>query len=85
MDYFERAKRLEEIPLLQESLKERQLQDQTFWEEQEKERIAAAIEGRKLAVATRDRLSRMKADRVSDSIPLQVQKLLSSVLCRMNS
>ncbi|KAH1009215.1 hypothetical protein HUJ04_001605 [Dendroctonus ponderosae] len=63
VDYFERAKRLEEIPLLQESLKERQLQDQTFWEEQEKERIAAAIEGRKLAVATRDRLCRMKADR----------------------
>lgn len=63
VDYFERAKRLEEIPLLQASLKERQLQDQAFWEQQEKERIAAAIEERKLAVATRDRLSRMKPDK----------------------
>ncbi|KAL1498328.1 hypothetical protein ABEB36_009141 [Hypothenemus hampei] len=63
VDYFERAKRLEEIPLLQESLKERQLQDQNFWEQQEKERIAAEIEERKLAVATRDRLIRMKADK----------------------
>ncbi|XP_050310382.1 eukaryotic translation initiation factor 3 subunit A [Anthonomus grandis grandis] len=63
VDYFERAKRLEEIPLLQESLKEKQLQDQAFWEQQEAERIAAAIEERKLAVATRDRLARMKADK----------------------
>lgn len=63
VDYFERAKRLEEIPLLQASMKERQLQDQNFWEQQEKERIAAAIEERKLAVATRDRLARMKPDK----------------------
>lgn len=63
MDYFERAKRLEEIPLIQASMKEKQLQDQNFWEQQEKERIAAAIEERKLAVATRDRLVRMKTDR----------------------
>ncbi|EFA10123.1 eukaryotic translation initiation factor 3 subunit A [Tribolium castaneum] len=63
VDYFERAKRLEEIPLLQASIKERQLQDQAFWEQQEKERIAAAIEERKLAVATRDRLVRMKPDK----------------------
>lgn len=63
VDYFERAKRLEEIPLLQEVLKEKQLQDEQFWEQQEKERIAAAIEERKLAVASRDRLARMKAEK----------------------
>lgn len=63
VDYFERAKRLEEIPLIQASMKERQLQDQQFWEQQEKERIQAAIEERKLAVATRDRLARMKPDK----------------------
>ncbi|CAG9760936.1 unnamed protein product [Ceutorhynchus assimilis] len=63
VDYFERAKRLEEIPLLQESLVDRQLQDQTFWEQQEKERIAFAIEERKLAVSTRDRLIRIKPDK----------------------
>ncbi|KAL3269582.1 hypothetical protein HHI36_008646 [Cryptolaemus montrouzieri] len=63
VDYFERAKRLEEIPLLQASIKEKQLQDQNFWELQETERIAIAIEERKLAVATRDRLLRMKPDK----------------------
>ncbi|KAK9890721.1 hypothetical protein WA026_012069 [Henosepilachna vigintioctopunctata] len=63
VDYFERAKRLEEIPLLQASIKEKQLLDQNFWEQLEKERIAAAIEERKLAVATRDRLLRMKPDK----------------------
>lgn len=63
VDYYERAKRLEEIPLLQASMKERQLQDQAFWEQQEKERITFAIEERRLAVATRDRLSRMKPDK----------------------
>jgi hypothetical protein len=39
VDYFERAKRLEEIPLLQKSLEEKQVQDKAFWEQQEKERI----------------------------------------------
>lgn len=65
VDYFERAKRLEEIPLLQASIKERQDQDQKFWELQQKERIALAIEERKIAVETRDRLLRMKPDKVS--------------------
>lgn len=63
VDYFERAKRLEEIPLIQTNIKERQLQDQAFWEQQEKERIQAAIEERKLAVATGERLERIKSDK----------------------
>lgn len=63
VDYFERAKRLEEIPLVQNALKEKQIQDQKFWEQQEKERIQAIIEERNLAVSTRDRLSRMIADK----------------------
>lgn len=63
VDYFERAKRLEEIPLIQANMKERQLQDQSFWEQQEKERIQAAVEERKLAVATQERLQRMKTDK----------------------
>lgn len=63
VDYFERAKRLEEIPLIQTNIKERQLQDQAFWEQQEKERIQAAIEERKLAVATGERLQRIKSDK----------------------
>lgn len=64
MDYFERAKRLEEIPMLQVSLENRQLQDQAFWEQQERERISAAIEERSLAVVTRQRLVRMKTDKI---------------------
>ncbi|KAF7274038.1 hypothetical protein GWI33_013274, partial [Rhynchophorus ferrugineus] len=63
VDYFERAKRLEEIPLLQNKLKEKQLQDQNFWKQQEEERIAAAMEERQLSVATKERLARIKADR----------------------
>ncbi|XP_044754026.1 eukaryotic translation initiation factor 3 subunit A [Coccinella septempunctata] len=63
VDYFERAKRLEEIPLLLASIKEKQHQDQSFWQQQEKERVALAIEERKLAVETRDRLARMKPDK----------------------
>lgn len=45
------------------NMKERQLQDQAFWEQQEKERIAAAIEERRIAVANRERLGRMKPDK----------------------
>lgn len=63
VDYYERAKRLEEIPLLQASLKDRQLQDQAFWEQQEKERIAAAIKERELAVSNQERLARMTPDK----------------------
>lgn len=43
IDYFERAKRIEEIPLLQKSLEEKQVQDQAFWEQQEEERIKQII------------------------------------------
>lgn len=63
VDYFERAKRLEEIPLLQDALKERQIQDQNFWDQQEKERIQTAIDDRNSAVANRDRLTRMIRDK----------------------
>lgn len=63
VDYYERAKRLEEIPLLKESMHLRQLQDEAFWEQQEKERIAALLEERRQVVATKERLSRMKVDK----------------------
>ncbi|XP_004928942.1 eukaryotic translation initiation factor 3 subunit A [Bombyx mori] len=63
VDYFERAKRLEEIPLLQKSLEEKQVQDKAFWEQQEKERIEQLIEARALDVATSERMSRMAVHR----------------------
>lgn len=63
VDYYERAKRLEEIPLLKENMHLRQKQDEAFWEQQEKERIAALIEERRQLVATKERLARMKVDK----------------------
>lgn len=63
IDYFERAKRLEEIPLIEKYLAEKQKQDKDFWEKQEADRIEAAIAERKNAIATRERLLRMYDDR----------------------
>lgn len=62
MDYFERAKRIEEIPLLEQAWKEKQVHDKKFWEHQEAERIQLAIQERKLAEQNRERLARMKPD-----------------------
>lgn len=62
MDYFERAKRIEEIPLLEQAWKEKQIHDKKFWEHQEAERIQVAIQERKLAEQNRERLARMKPD-----------------------
>ncbi|CAB3382914.1 Hypothetical predicted protein [Cloeon dipterum] len=56
VDYFERAKRLEEIPLLAKSFDEKKEQDMLFWEAQEKQRISALKEERELAVKTKQRL-----------------------------
>lgn len=62
VDYLERAKRLEEIPLLERAMEEKLEQAKARWEQQEAERIQAAIEERQQAVATRERLTRMKPD-----------------------
>ncbi|XP_058129450.1 eukaryotic translation initiation factor 3 subunit A [Anopheles ziemanni] len=63
VDYFERAKRLEEIPLIEKYLQERAVQDKEFWEKQEAARIEAAIAERKNAEACQERLKRMLPDR----------------------
>lgn len=63
IDYFERAKRLEEIPLIEKYLEEKLVQDKEFWEKQEAARIEAAIAERKNAEAVQERLRRMQADR----------------------
>ncbi|XP_078040933.1 eukaryotic translation initiation factor 3 subunit A [Augochlora pura] len=62
IDYLERAKRLEEIPLLEKAVEEKMGQAKLRWEQQEAERIAAAKEERQQAVATRARMARMKED-----------------------
>lgn len=63
VDYFERAKRLEEIPLLQQAFEEKQVQDRKFWEQLEAERIQEAVAEREVAVQHRERLARMKTDK----------------------
>ncbi|CAH0696663.1 unnamed protein product [Spodoptera exigua] len=74
VDYFERAKRLEEIPLLQKSLEEKQVQDKAFWETQEKERIQQLIEARARDVNTAARLSRMAAHREQFTVKLRSER-----------
>lgn len=39
MDYFARAMRVEEIPLLNKQYEEQLVLDKQFWEEQEQERV----------------------------------------------
>uniref|UniRef100_A0A1B6CP13 Eukaryotic translation initiation factor 3 subunit A n=1 Tax=Clastoptera arizonana TaxID=38151 RepID=A0A1B6CP13_9HEMI len=63
VDYFERAKRLVEIPLYQAMFKEKQIQDRQFWEQQETERMDLIVTERKEAVEHRRRLARMEADK----------------------
>ncbi|XP_052869412.1 eukaryotic translation initiation factor 3 subunit A [Anopheles cruzii] len=63
IDYFERAKRIEEIPLFEKYLQERSVQDKEFWEKQEAARIETAVAERKTAEACQERLKRMLPDR----------------------
>jgi len=43
VDYFERAKRLEEIPLLQKYYEEERQRMKQVWEQQEEERVSKSI------------------------------------------
>ncbi|XP_055923013.1 eukaryotic translation initiation factor 3 subunit A [Eupeodes corollae] len=63
VDYYERAKRIEEISLFQKYLAEKQVKDKEFWELQEQQRIENAIAERKIAVEQQCRLKRMYPDR----------------------
>ncbi|KAM8707314.1 hypothetical protein ACLKA7_011411 [Drosophila subpalustris] len=63
IDYFERAKRLEEIPLFEKYLAEKNAKDKEFWEATEATRIETAIADRKDAVIQQNRLKRMYPDR----------------------
>merc|ERR1712098_641554 len=63
VDHLERAKRLEEIPLLKLQFEEFKEEAKTDWEEEEKERIEMEKKTRTSDVANRDRLVRMKTDK----------------------
>ncbi|XP_012284100.1 eukaryotic translation initiation factor 3 subunit A [Orussus abietinus] len=62
VDYLERAKRIEEISLLEKAVEEKNELAKQRWEQQDAERILAAIEERQEAVATKERMARMKED-----------------------
>merc|ERR1711970_758587 len=63
VDHLERAKRLEEIPLLKSQFNEFKEDAKIVWEDQEKERIELEKENRSSDVESRDRLIRMKPDK----------------------
>merc|ERR1712105_127672 len=62
-DHIERAKRMEELPLLKLQHDEFKEESKLLWEEQEKERIEEDKRKRASDVANRDRMKRMKDDK----------------------
>jgi len=63
IDHLERAKRQEEIPILEESMKKDLEEDKALWSTKEADRIKQAAEDREEAVQNRNRLARMKKDK----------------------
>ena len=63
LDYYTRAQRLVEIPLLKEEWEKSQEDDKIWWEEKEAARIEMAIKKREYDISTRKRLLRMKDDK----------------------
>lgn len=58
IDYFERAKRLEEIPLIKKAYEEQRVKDMELWELQEEERVCV-YEKRKCTRKCLKKVSRM--------------------------
>ncbi|XP_030058488.1 eukaryotic translation initiation factor 3 subunit A isoform X2 [Microcaecilia unicolor] len=63
IDYFERAKRLEEIPLIKKAYEEQRVNDMELWEQQEEERITTMKLEREKALEHKNRMSRMLEDK----------------------
>lgn len=63
VDYYERAKRQMEIPLIEKFLESKQGQDKEFWETQEKQRIENSIAEREVSLKEQERLKRLHVDR----------------------
>ncbi|CAL8256938.1 unnamed protein product [Lota lota] len=63
IDYFERAKRLEEIPLIKKAYEEQRIKDMELWELQEEERISNMKVEREKALEHKQRMSRMMEDK----------------------
>eukprot|EP00105_Crassostrea_gigas_P009928 XP_011425042.1 PREDICTED: eukaryotic translation initiation factor 3 subunit A isoform X1 [Crassostrea gigas] len=62
-DHFARAKRLEEIPLLTKQYEQEKKVARKFFELQEAKKIEQLNRDRQMALASRDRLNRMKTDK----------------------
>ncbi|XP_078079365.1 eukaryotic translation initiation factor 3 subunit A [Mustelus asterias] len=62
IDFYERAKRLEEIPLLKNAFEEQRIKDMELWELQEEERITNMKVERERALEHKNRMSRMMED-----------------------
>ncbi|XP_053535405.1 eukaryotic translation initiation factor 3 subunit A isoform X3 [Ictalurus punctatus] len=63
IDYFERAKRLEEIPMIKKAYEEQRIKDMELWELQEEERISNMKVEREKALEHKKRMSRMIEDK----------------------
>uniref|UniRef100_A0A8D3E4G0 Eukaryotic translation initiation factor 3 subunit A n=1 Tax=Scophthalmus maximus TaxID=52904 RepID=A0A8D3E4G0_SCOMX len=63
IDYFERAKRLEEIPLIKKAYEEQRIKDMELWELQEEDRISNMKVEREKALEHKKRMSRMMEDK----------------------
>merc|ERR1711874_718811 len=62
LDHLERAKRLTEIPMLEEQYEKTKVEEKSAWETRENERIAKLLEERKNNIHHKDRFLRMKDD-----------------------
>ncbi|XP_063963477.1 eukaryotic translation initiation factor 3 subunit A-like [Lytechinus pictus] len=63
VDYFARAKRIEEIPLLEEVASELTVKDRELWDQLEEERVKQMQKEREQALVTKQRLLRIDDDR----------------------
>lgn len=73
IDHFERAKRIEEIPLLKQEYDEWKVKDQEIWTKLEQERIEQVLQEREQALKHKERLSRMLED--AEKFTEEVQKV----------
>lgn len=71
---MERAKRLEEIPLLEKEFARRDAERRKLWDELEHERVERAIAERHLAMEQKRRLSRMAEDKERFIQKLQAER-----------
>ena len=86
IDHFERAKRLEEIPLLEKEYEKWRDYDRKIWEECENQRIADILAERELAKTLSQRLRKLKgeAESFSSKVNDRHQAIYESRLSEFN-